>query len=337
MFQKKWLKSTQFVLPIISIGNLNTGGTGKTPHTQYLIELLKDEYPLAVLSRGYQRKTSGFLEVTTKATAENVGDEPLFYKWKNPEIIVAVSENRVIGVTELAAKYSEKIVVLLDDAFQHRSIKAGIQILLTRYNELYTTDYLLPLGNLRETAKNAERADIIIVTKCPDISKKHKNEIRDALNPLPHQYLFFSSIQYEPIYALTDHSTIKDEGKYFVLLVTGIAKSTLIEHELMERFKDVYLREFPDHHNFQKADVESIIRTYKNISTENKCLITTEKDATRLYPFMSLFEAENIKIYCLPIRVYFEKEEKERFNKLIKHYLSITLPIEIEAEETHEI
>ena len=338
-YDKKVLSSTKFEFPIICIGNLSTGGTGKTPHTDYLISLLKQDFNISVLSRGYKRETKGFVAVQRNATALEVGDEPLFYKLKHKEIKVAVCEDRVFGISAMALTNHTKNVYLLDDAFQHRAIKCGLNILLTDYNLRYTKDYILPLGNLREFKSGANRADIVIVTKCPSaLSFTEKNQIRDELKLKTYQHLFFSEMIYNPIYSILNNGKIENEKTITALMVTGIAKPKSMLEELENRFNKVYTRVFEDHHNFTIEDIKSIIRTYKNIDSQNKALITTEKDATRLYAFKSEFIKAGIEIYCLPILVNFNEEnEKVSFNQAIKHYLNITLPQEIDNVENLKI
>lgn len=333
LYDSKRFRATRFDLPIICIGNLSTGGTGKTPHTNYLIELIKPEYQVGVLSRGYKRNTNGFIEVEMDSTAAQVGDEPLFYKWKHRDCKIAVSEDRVFGITSMAQYEEENTVYLLDDAFQHRAIKAGINIILTEFDQLYIDDYVLPQGNLRESAKNAKRADIIVVSKCPpSLSNTQKNEIKNRLKPEKHQFVFFSSMVYNKIYSIFNNNTIIDEESTTALIITGIANPEPMQIELDSRFEKTYIRSFSDHHQFSKTDIESIIRTFKNLSETKKILITTEKDATRLFHYRNDFLEAQIDIFCLPIKVKFDEIEKVGFDKAIKHYLSITLPLPIENE-----
>ncbi|MGB1316069.1 MAG: tetraacyldisaccharide 4'-kinase [Chitinophagales bacterium] len=334
LYKTKALKSTHFNVPVICVGNLSTGGTGKTPHTNYLINLIKPNYKVGVLSRGYKRKTNGYIEVEINSKAENVGDEPLFYKFKHPNAKVAVCEDRVFGISAMAQNQEDPMVYLLDDAFQHRAIKADLNIIITDYNKLYTRDKLLPAGRLREPISGAKRADIIIVSKCPPLlSKTEKNKIKLELKPEKYQHIFFSSIAYLPLYSLFNQELINFEKQKTVLIVSGIANPIPLEKEIEKSFETVYIRQFPDHHNYKREDIESIIRTYENLDEENKIIITTEKDATRLLVFKNYFEEKNIKVFCLPISVNFDEQEKEAFDKAIKHYLSITLPLPEEPED----
>jgi tetraacyldisaccharide 4'-kinase len=326
-YDNKMIHATKFTFPIICVGNLSTGGTGKTPHTNYLINLLKKEYDLAVLSRGYNRKTSGYIELQTSSLAIEVGDEPLFYKWKHPDVKVSVCEDRVSGISQMAMNEDKEFVYLLDDAFQHRAIKAGLNIILTEYNKRYTQDFILPSGNLREPKSSAKRADIIVVSKCPPLlSEEEKRKIRLEINSEKYQFVVFSSIKYQQIYPTLFNDPIIDKEQVDVLLVSGIANPKPLENYLKSMFQNIYTRKYSDHYNYKKEDIESIIRTFKNLDSTNKVLITTEKDATRLFAFKELFIAENINIYCIPIEVKFDGKEKMIFDKAIKHYLSITLP-----------
>lgn len=340
LYEKKYLNSINFSFPIIVIGNLSVGGTGKTPHTNYLINLLKTDYDIAVLSRGYNRKTHGYIELELSSKAKNVGDEPLFYKWKHRnDIKVAVCEDRVFGISQMAINEEDKrLVFLLDDAFQHRAVKAGINIVLTEYSNLYTRDMLLPSGSLRESKKGIKRADIIVVSKCPSpILKAKKQAIREEISPKKYQILVFSSMKYNKIYPLLNEEKIIDEKETDVILVCGIANPNSLINELETRFKNVYTRIFSDHYNYKIEDIDSIIRTYDNIESKNKILLTTEKDATRLFAYKDEFRANNINLFCIPIEVFFEEEEKNTFNRAIKHYLTITLPPKQEEINTFEL
>jgi tetraacyldisaccharide 4'-kinase len=328
LYQQKFFRAVSFDIPVISIGNLSTGGTGKTPHVDYLINLLKSEYPIGVLSRGYRRKTSGYLEVIPLHTAQDVGDEPLLTKWKHPNISVAVSENRALGIPSLASDKAENFVVLLDDAFQHRGVKPGLNILLTPYDDLYINNQILPIGNLREFKSGAERADIVIVSHSPlDLDEKGKNKIVEELQLKPYQKLFFSQLQYLQMYQVFQQGfervSLPKESK--ILLLTGIANNSKIKKFLESQFDDVYTRAFSDHYTYQQQDIESIITTYKDLPGEQKHIVTTEKDFTRLLPFQNLFNKAGIKVFCLPIKVNFAGEEKQKFNKTIRFFVERTV------------
>lgn len=328
LYKKRIFRSVKFGVPVICVGNLSTGGTGKTPHIDYLVSLLKTNYTVGVLSRGYRRKTSGYIDVLSNSKAVEVGDEPLLLKWKHPEAHIAVSESRAFGIPKLTHNKEDNFVILLDDAFQHRAVRAGLNILLTKFNDLYVNSQILPLGNLREFKSGANRADIILVTNSPKtLSETDKKAIIAKLSPKSYQYVLFSTIEYQKMYYLqyNEIKFTKLESSSSVVLVSGIAdNSSLVEH-LEQKFQNVYQRKFADHHQYTNQDIESIISTYNNIKEDNKYLITTEKDLTRLLPFIEDFNKNGIHIHCLPIRINFVAEEKEKFNKLIHFYVDTAL------------
>ncbi len=301
-------KSVSFDFPVICVGNLSVGGTGKTPMIEYLIELFKDDYKIATLSRGYKRKSKGFQLANNKSSAESIGDEPFqFYsKYKN-EIQVAVDSNRVHGINSLKSVETSPEVILLDDAFQHRKVKAGFNLLLTTYDNLYINDFLLPAGNLRESKHGAQRADFIIVTKCPlELKQAEKDTLISAIKPLQHQHVFFSSINYSDVVKSSSESKNLDDIFSFTL-VTGIANANpLVEYLRNRNLKFEHLN-FQDHYDFTLKDVEEI--------SKNNLIITTEKDYMRLQKFESL----KGKLFYLPIHVVIDNSEK--FNDLIKRFV----------------
>lgn len=315
-YDKNILPSSTFNLPVIAVGNLNTGGTGKTPQVEYLIRLLKDDYKIAVLSRGYKRKSKGFQIADKNSTAEQIGDEPLQYFRKFNNIIVAVDTDRVHGVNELQKLKASPEVILLDDAFQHRKIKAGLNILLTTYENLYVDDTVLPTGNLREKKSGASRAEIIVVTKCKKIlTEKEQFKTSQKLNPELNQTVFFSKIVYEnQIKSKTDTIKVDDLQNFDVLLVTGIAKTKpLIEflNDKNIRFKHL---KFSDHHNFTENEIDKITYEFSKISNKKRIILTTEKD------FVRAFEKIDNKVYYLPIKTEFISNEKD-FNIIIINYV----------------
>ncbi|MDY0781091.1 tetraacyldisaccharide 4'-kinase [Tenacibaculum sp. IB213877] len=278
------LKSTEFDIPVIAVGNLSVGGTGKTPQIEYLIRLLKNDYKIAVLSRGYKRKTKGFQLINDAHTAEDVGDEPLqFYKKYKNEITVAVDANRVNGISQLLKLKEKPDVVLLDDAYQHRKVKAKSYILLTKYNDLYVDDFLLPTGNLRESKRGVKRAELVVVTKCPpNLSKNQQKEIEKKLQLKSYQQLFFSTISYDERLHGSLKFTINELKNKQVLLVTGIANpNPLLEFLKIKEVQFTHLK-FPDHHNFTSEDILKINTTFQEIELEDKLMLTTEKDFMRL-------------------------------------------------------
>ncbi|XRE42153.1 Tetraacyldisaccharide 4'-kinase [Tenacibaculum discolor] len=279
------LKSTSFDIPVIAVGNLSVGGTGKSPQIEYLIRLLKDDYNIAVLSRGYKRKTEGFQLVNDTHTAEDVGDEPLqFYKKFKKDIIVAVDADRTNGIQQLLQNDIPPQVVLLDDAYQHRKVTASSYILLTKYNDLYVDDFVLPTGNLRESRRGAKRASVIVVTKCPEnLSKSEQGKIVRKINPKSYQKVFFTTIAYdENIKGTDDEFAIADLQHKEVLLVTGIANPTPLLNFLKEKKVSFKHLNFPDHHNFTQQDISTIKKTFDELPSQQKINLTTEKDYMRL-------------------------------------------------------
>jgi tetraacyldisaccharide 4'-kinase len=277
LFDKGILKSHAFDVPVIVVGNLSVGGTGKTPQIEYLIRLLSPNYKLATLSRGYKRKSTGFILADANATAELLGDEPFQIHQKFPQIQVAVDAHRKNGIEQLLALKDKPDVILLDDAFQHRKVKAGFYILLTSYTDLYCDDYMLPTGNLREYQSNAKRAQVIIVTKCPpDLSVQSQQIIRNKLKPNEDQYLFFSCIGYDEFcysaVGVVSSISILETDK---VLVAGIAKPKPF-FDYLKKDADILL-EFPDHHDFSATDIDSILQ-----QAAGRPIVTTEKDFMRL-------------------------------------------------------
>ncbi len=318
------LRSTEFGKPIINVGNLTTGGTGKTPHIEYLISLLKSNGKApATLSRGYGRSTSGFLLVEGDHTADHVGDEPLQFKTKFPEITVAVDGNRVRGCNQLFDNNTE--VVLLDDAFQHRAVKPGFNILLTEYSNHYRNDMLLPMGNLREFKSGAARADLIIVTKCPnDLSPIDRRRVVSELKTPAHQPVLFSRIAYSNVVAFnarakSDPVQVSGLKDHHVVLVTGIANPAALVDMLGEQSVEMEHIRFGDHHAFDGSDVKKIKDACKQ--QPGSILLTTEKDVMRLnYPSI-LSELEEIPLYYIPISILFDANDQEVFDNLILQHV----------------
>ena len=309
-------KENKFEIPIIAVGNLSVGGTGKSPQIEYLIRLLKNDYKVATLSRGYKRKTEGFLLVNNKHSVEDVGDEPLqFYKKYGKEIKVAVDANRTNGINKLLRLPEKPEVILLDDAFQHRKVKAGFYILLTKFDDLFVDDFILPTGNLRESRRGAKRADMIIITKCPNnLSEDLKQIIIKKINPLKHQQVYFTSILYEEKIKGKEEVLVDNLKKKELLLITGIANpKPLLDFLTLKEIKFMHLQ-FPDHYNFTEADIEKIKKKYNAIKGNNKVLLTTEKDFVRL-------ENKIDNLYYLSIESVFLERENE-FNSLINSYVN---------------
>ncbi|MGV9002768.1 tetraacyldisaccharide 4'-kinase [Flavobacterium sp.] len=293
LYDKMFFKSYSFPIPIIAVGNLSVGGTGKTPQIEYLIRLLSDEYKVAVLSRGYKRKSEGFILATENSNAELLGDEPYQIYSKFPKIQVAVDANRKNGIDQLLKLEQTPEVILLDDAYQHRRVKAGFYILLTAFEDLYSNDYMLPAGNLRESKNGAKRADLIIVTKCPNsISQSEMNCIINILGA--NQKVYFSTISYDDFVYSEDISlAVTDIRVKNKLILAGIAKPDLF-FKYVKQSTDQILS-FPDHHNFSNKDIEKIIN-----SAKNNLIITTEKDFVRLKG-----KIPREQLYYLPIKSSF--------------------------------
>ncbi|MCW3109860.1 MAG: tetraacyldisaccharide 4-kinase [Segetibacter sp.] len=304
LFDKNLIKSVSFNLPIIGIGNLSVGGTGKSPMVEYLINLLHSKYLVATLSRGYKRKTKGYALADAETTALEIGDEPMQFHRKFADVAVAVGEERIVAIPQLLHDRPGTNVIILDDSFQHRWIKPGFNILLTEYSNLFTRDFFLPTGDLRDQRSSYKRANVIVVTKCPPgISEAEMNKIRKEIHPLPKQQVFFTTIQYgQPYHIITkDERAISLEDE--VLLVCGIANPEPLKKYLVQQSKTYYQQSFSDHHIFTIDDLNEIRKKYDDINAEQKIIITTEKDAVRLMKFDR--ELIGMPVYVLPVQHQF--------------------------------
>jgi tetraacyldisaccharide 4'-kinase len=324
LYDWRILKSWQFEYPVIGVGNLNLGGTGKTPMVEYLINILRPYYRVATLSRGYGRKTKGFQRADNQSTYETIGDEPLQYFKKFPEIQVAVDEDRVDGVAHLLWEQGvekKHQVILLDDAFQHRRIKAGLNILLTEYQLPYCNDFLFPTGTLRDIKSAAKRADIIVVSKSPkDLDGEEKQQIVNKLKPTENQKVFFSTLEYAPLQPLNEAAKqVSAENADSVLAFCGIANPKPFVEELKTRYQTVDFLHFADHHAYTENDVKATLKRFENLVGEKKIIVTTEKDAARLTNSPYLCQFETAPLYDLPVSVRFHEEEK--FNEEILNYV----------------
>lgn len=323
LFDINLLRSKSFDIPIICVGNLSFGGTGKTPHTEYLIRLLSKSMKVAVLSRGYGRSTKGFVLAHEGVTHEEIGDEPLQYFTKFPDIIVAVDENRVEGVRRLMDMDIKPDVILLDDAFQHRRIKPGYNILLTDYHSLYSKDHLTPVGNLRDIKSEARRANVIIVTKCPVVIDPYtKRNIIESLKPKPYQKVLFSHISFDDLEPLNETAKAKDLAQCrSIFMFCGIANPYPLEDYLKRKTNTLSTIIFNDHHSFTKENINAILEGFNNVIGKNKIAVTTEKDTMRLTNSLNLFE--NIPLFSIPIKVRFHEDDGDIFNKEIIDYVGI--------------
>jgi tetraacyldisaccharide 4'-kinase len=321
MYDKRIIQSTSFNMPIICVGNLAVGGTGKSPMVELLINLLKNNFKIAILSRGYKRKTRGYALATNLSTALDIGDEPMQFHSKFPDVAVAVGEERIVAIPQLLHDRPDTNVIILDDAFQHRSVKAGLNIVLTDYNNLFTRDWYLPTGDLRDEKRSYKRAEIIIVTKCPDeLTVDEKKELIREIKPTEDQHLFFSSIQYGMPYHMVTKNARAFDNHTEVLLVTGIADPRPLKKYLQERSKTYYQQSYNDHHIFSIDDLREIIKRFNAISHKNKIILTTEKDAVRLEKFHN--ELSGLPVYVLPIEPRFLFGEKKRFADLITTFIT---------------
>ena len=319
------LPTKEFEKGIIAIGNLSAGGTGKSPMTEYLIRLLKNDFSIATLSRGYKRHTKGFLIADADSTSFQIGDEPLQFKKKFPDTIISVDENRRRGIKKLLSLFPNTETILLDDAFQHRRVKAGLSILLSDYEKMYYDDFLLPAGTLREFHTGKKRADIIIVTKCPEnISPVEKRIILKKIYPEPHQHVFFSHIKYAKPVSVFSEGTLSFDKNISALLLTGISNPKPLEAHLEKKVGTIIPNHYPDHHEYTIVEVNSLVEKFNSISSQNKVIITTEKDAMRLDKPGLVEILNKLPVYYIPIEITFDEKEKEEFNKIITDYVTRT-------------
>jgi tetraacyldisaccharide 4'-kinase len=310
LFDKGILKSYSFQLPVIVVGNLSVGGTGKTPQIEYLIRLLSERFSLATLSRGYKRKSEGFILANANATAETLGDEPFQFFQKFPSIQVAVDADRKNGIEQLLAQDKKPEVILLDDAFQHRKVKAGFYILLTAYDDLFSEDFLLPTGNLRESRRGAQRADVIVVTKCSTtLTKEEQSSLKYSLNAYSNAPVYFSTIAFDDqVHSNAKAILVSEIQQSSCVLVAGIAKPDSF-FDYLKNEQSVCLT-YPDHHHFTENDILHIQQ-----QAGEKKIVTTEKDYVRL-------KDSDLKdqLYYLPIRTSFINDS-DQFDAAIVNYL----------------
>jgi tetraacyldisaccharide 4'-kinase len=320
-------RSLSFGLPVICVGNLSVGGTGKSPMVEFLVKHLKDRFRVATVSRGYKRKTRGYVLASEQTTAVDVGDEPMLFHRKFPDVPIAVGEERLVAIPQLLHDRPDTQAVILDDAFQHRAIKAGFNILLTDYGNLFTRDFYLPTGDLRDLKSSYKRADVIVVTKCrPDLKEEKKKQIIEEINPLPHQEIFFTSIAYGPLYHITQNTSFSIQEQTEVLLVTGIANPKPLKRYLEERINTYYMMHYSDHHIFTLIDWREIRKRFDNIQSPGKIILTTEKDAMRLQKFEQ--EIDGMPFYVIPIEHKFLFNQTTEFiEKVIRFIENFKKPV----------
>jgi len=324
MFDHGLMKSCSFSFPVICVGNITVGGTGKTPHVEYIASLLARSVKTAVVSRGYMRKGKGFRIVSISDNADITGDEPLQIARRLPQVTVAVDADRANGIREVTSITPPAKVVVLDDGFQHRAVRAGLNILLTDYGRLMTRDYLMPYGRLRENITGSKRADIIIVTKTPaGISTEEKEKIRKELSPLPQQELFFTSLEYGDLQPVFENNSTDLPGKIteetVILLVTGIANPLPLVEYLMGMSSNIRHISFRDHHKFNEQDIKNILSVWESIEQQDKIIITTEKDSVRLKDFSNFANPLKKGFFYIPVRIKFIDNE-ESFIKIVTDY-----------------
>ncbi|MDB5133011.1 MAG: tetraacyldisaccharide 4-kinase [Mucilaginibacter sp.] len=325
-------KSRRFKIPVISVGNLEVGGAGKSPMTEYLVRLLKDQYKLATLSRGYGRRTKGFVEVSSTGTtdlqltthnSQLIGDEPAQFRHKFPDITVAVCENRVKGIELLLPDHD---LILMDDAYQHRAVEAGLSILLFDYNRVDDAHLLLPAGNMREPFSGRWRAQVIVVTKCPaQLTADEQTVVAGKIDPLPYQQLFFTSIAYQGLQNLDGEAAGLTIGKdTTAFLLTGIANAEPLVQHLGHSTSHIVHHKYPDHHPFTLKNIAKLAGEFEVCTSAKKIVVTTEKDAQRLdhsWFKTGMAGAGDLPVYVMPIRVEFLKESGQRFNQLVTEYV----------------
>ncbi|MEO6524688.1 MAG: tetraacyldisaccharide 4'-kinase [Mucilaginibacter sp.] len=313
-------KSTAFDLPVISIGNLDVGGAGKSPMTEYLVRLFKADHKLATLSRGYGRTTTGFILATATASATEIGDEPAQFKQKFPDITVAVCEDRVVGVDQLKTDHD---LIILDDAYQHRAVKPGFSILLFDYSRIFEPHFMLPAGNLREPFGGRERGDIIIISKCPDtLTSTVQERIKGRIKPFSHQQLFFTSINYAALRDMDDNtSAALIYQNTTVFLITGIANPAPLLNHVKKHTKQVIHHNYPDHHQFSLKNITKLADEFNACPADKKLIITTEKDIQRLREHTLLPTIKQLPVLVIPIEVQFLNNQQAVFDKIMKEYV----------------
>lgn len=325
LYRVGMLRSVQFDIPIVVVGNLSVGGTGKTPHVDYILGFLEQYYKVGSLSRGYKRESEGFQWVYPTSTAAEIGDEALQIKRRHPDAIVAVSADRAFAIPKMLGAHPDIKTIVLDDAYQHLGVEGSTYILLTTFQRPFFEDYLLPSGRLREARSAYKRSKFIIVSKCPiGITEEQRQSYIKKIKPLSHQQVFFSRYEYgNPYFLFGREYQIQPQqlAQMEVILLCGIANTEYLEDYLAENCKKAHLRDFPDHHHFSRADIERTIVAFEELESPYKAIVTTEKDAMRLYAHRALIEKEELPIFVLPIKVRFCFDEEEVFQEVLKQEL----------------
>lgn len=312
-------------MPLICIGNISVGGTGKSPMAEYLIRMLLPKYKMATVSRGYKRKTKGYVLANEQTTALEIGDEPMQFYLKYPQVAVAVGEQRLEAIPQLLQDRPETQVILLDDAFQHRQIQAGLNIVLTAYHQPYWTDWFLPTGDLRDQRKSVRRAQMIVVTKCPEnLAEAERQKCLQAINPLPHQLVFFTTLHYGVPYRMFTGQPLPLHPGMEVLLVCGIANPAPLKKYLEAHTAAYFEMRYTDHHIFTIDDWKEIQKRFAAMEAPHKILLTTEKDAVRLIKFGS--QVEDSPMYVLPVEHKFLFGQEAAFHQQIHHYIAQYYP-----------
>jgi tetraacyldisaccharide 4'-kinase len=320
LYKYKIFQSVSFPFPIICVGNISAGGTGKTPMVEYLLQRWNKQYQMATISRGYKRKSTGYVLANTTTTAMEIGDEPMQFFTKFPLVTVVVGEERLLAIARLLQHKPTTQLIVLDDAFQHRAVNAGFNIVLTDYNNLYINDWYLPTGNLRDEKRSIKRAQVVVVTKCPtNLSVNEKNTLVSKINPVLPKQVFFTSIRYGQPYQLISREQYNIDKEVTVILVSGIANPLPLQQWVRNCSKNCVEMSYADHHLFSEADLKNIEQTFKSIAADRKIILTTEKDAVRLQQFAVRFS--NAPWYAVPIHIEWLFNGASAFDNLVQHFI----------------
>ncbi len=325
LYDIKMIPSASFQVAVISVGNLSMGGAGKTPHTEYLVSLLKDKRNIAVLSRGYKRKTKGYRLVEVDSTPMDTGDEPLQVKRKFPTVLVAVHEKRKKGIQRILKDNPKIDTIILDDAFQHRSVRPGLNLLLTEYYKPFFKNFPIPTGSLREFRTGARRSDALIVTKTPTIfSPLDKRFFLKKIKPYhPTENVFFSCLEYQGFQSLWDDKRLPSNTSFkSIIMLTGIANPSALEEYLKLHCDELFSYNFQDHHTFRPKELKKIRDHYVSMISRSKAIITTEKDAIRLQNKEARDILSGLPVYYIPIKVLFHAHDKKKFENLVWTYIN---------------